>query len=225
MSEDESLTPEKLSSKKLEVFFISLISFSFLTLLLYRAFVTQPIWFDEIFFKAIIFGGPLWLFAWKSGENPTFFGFERRRFWLGVFNGLAVGGIFGFIGLLSSTVEKGKVLIPYLFSSSNFWQTFGLAFVTAWWESLFFYGLCLSFLEKRLKNEWQSCAIATLIFLLFHAPVLVFRSGFVAASESLLLLAFFAFGQAILYLRTRSISSVVVSHAFWGMSLLVYGAN
>lgn len=209
--------------KNADSLFISLVVFSFIALFLYRFLITAPIWFDEVLFKAIIFGAPLWIFALKIRRGASFFHFERKHFWVGAFNGLAIGGIFGFLGLFSGAIEKGSVFIPYLFSSSKFWGTFGLAFATAWWESLFFYGLVLSYLAYKYKNEWISTILATLVFLLFHAPVLILRSGFSGSLQPLLLLTFFAFGQAILFLRTKSVSSVIVSHAFWGMVLLVYG--
>ncbi len=220
-----STTPDKLSPAQLQVFFVSVVCFSFVSLLLYRAFVHQPVWFDEIFFKGIIFGGPLWAYMRYSKKPTAFFGLESRQFWNGAFQGLAIGGLFAFVALVSSAVGRGSVFIPHLFTASRFWSEFGLAFMTAWWESLFFYGLILPTLEERFQNEWISSALTTLLFILFHAPVLLFRSGLSGAFSPLLLLAFFAFGQAILFLRTRSISSVVVSHAFWGMALLVYGSQ
>ncbi len=199
-----------------------LVSGSFVVLLFYRIFVHLPVWFDEIFAKAFIFGAPVWLYALVGRQTPDFFGFERRRFWPGAYAGLAIGGIFGFIGLMTSTVQKGRILIPYLFSSSTFWETFGLAFATAWWESVFFYGLILSVLQHKHKNEWKAAALTTIIFLSFHAPVLVVRGGLASAAVPLFLLSFFAFGQAIIFMRTKSVASAVVSHAFWGMVLLVY---
>lgn len=220
-----SKTPDKLSPAKLQVFFVSVVCCSFISLLLYRAFARQPVWFDEIFFKGIIFGGPLWAYMRYSKKSTAFFGLESRQFWSGAFQGLAIGGLFAFVALVSSAVGNGAVFIPNLFTASRFWSEFGLAFMTAWWESLFFYGLILPILDEQFHNEWISSALTTLLFVLFHAPVLLLRSGFSGALSPLLLLAFFAFGQAILFLRTRSISSVVVSHAFWGMALLVYGSQ
>lgn len=220
-----STPSDKLSPAQLQVFFVSVVCFSFVSLLLYRAFVHQPVWFDEIFFKGIIFGGPLWAYMRYSRKSTAFFGLESQKFWSGAFQGLAIGGLFAFVALVSSAVGKGDVFIPHLFNASRFWGEFGLAFMTAWWESLFFYGLVLPTLDERFHNEWISSGLTTLIFVLFHAPVLLFRSGLSGALSPLFLLAFFAFGQAILFLRTRSISSVVVSHAFWGMALLVYGSQ
>jgi membrane protease YdiL (CAAX protease family) len=202
--------------------FWTLIGASFLALLSYRLLTQFPIWFDEILAKAVLFGLPFLLFAWVSKRDGAFFGLSYRHFITGLFYGLAYGGIFGFMAMFASALRHGNILVPYLFFDPQFWSTFGLAFATAWWESLFFYGLILSvLLEKYKQNEWNAALVTTGLFVLFHAPNLLLRGG-VNGIVPLMLLGFFAFGQGVMYLRKRSISAVVVSHAFWGMALLVY---
>lgn len=206
----------------LSTFFV-LVGLSFVALLLYRAWFTLPVWVDEIIMKAVVFGLPFIIFARLVKKGPEFFGLGMKTFWPGAFYGLAMGGIFGFTALFSSALKGGKVFIPYLFLSASFWYQFGLALVTAWWESLFFYGLVLSVLyEHYRKDEWKATAVATLIFLLFHAPILIFRIGLLGSIFPLVLLTAFAFGQGVMYLRYKALTAVVVSHAFWGMALLVY---
>lgn len=203
--------------------FWMLVSVSFFSLVLYRFTVKAPIWFDEVVFKALIFGGPLWIYAIISKHPPEYFGMDVKRFWPGAFNGLAIGGILSFIATIAYSFRKQSVLIPGLFSSSLFWTEFGLAFATAWWESLFFYGLILPVLKGKMKDEVNALSVVSLVFLLFHIPNVVLKVGLTASLQPLLLLTLFAFGQGIIFLRTKSISTVVVSHAFWGMALLVYG--
>ncbi len=202
--------------------FVSLLVISFLSLLFYRLFVHFPVWFDEIFAKALIFGLPVALYGLHAKTDPRLFGFQARKFWLGAFSGLAIGGLFGFVAMFASTLKRGQVLIPYLFSNPQFWNEFGLAFATAWWESLFFYSFILVVLRKKFKNEWMAVLHMSLIFLVFHAPILVLRAGVMNAISPLGLLFLFAFGQGVIFLRTKSIASAIVSHAFWGMALLVY---
>ncbi|PWU23766.1 hypothetical protein C5B42_01925 [Candidatus Cerribacteria bacterium 'Amazon FNV 2010 28 9'] len=204
-------------------FFWVLLILSFLALLLYRVLFTFPVWVDEVIMKLFVFGLPFILFARSVKKSPEFFGLGLRRFWPGAFYGLAMGGIFGFVALITSAVQRGHAFIPYVFASTSFWYQFGLAFVTAWWESLFFYGLIMSVLYVYYKkDEMKASLMTTGLFLLFHAPILFIRVGFLASLFPLALLAFFAFGQAVMYLRCKALTSVVVSHAFWGMALLVY---
>ena len=205
--------------------FWMLVGISFLALVWYRALFHLPVWFDEFFAKAILFGLPFLVYVWSTKQSVVQFGLNPKRFWLGAYLGLALGGTFGFVAMVSSALKHGgHILIPYLFSSPQFWWTFSIAFATAWWESLFFYGFVLSvLLTIYKKNEWKTCLMATAIFLLFHAPILLLRGGVSASSLlSLVLLGFFAFGQSVIFIRYKSLISIVVSHAFWGMTLLVY---
>lgn len=202
--------------------FWALCCVSFLALFFYRVFAHFPVWFDEIVMKAVVFGLPLWIYALITKRSPDSFGFDPKRFWPGAFSGLAIGGLFGFLGMLVSAFKHGHILIPSLFQSMLFWQTFGLAFVTAWWESIFFYGLVLSTLVRFSNDEWDASLKTSVLFVLFHAPIFVLRSGIGGAIIPLVLLAIFAFGQSVIFLRTKSIASVIVGHAFWGMALLVY---
>lgn len=200
-----------------------LLALAFVSLVVYRAFFNLPVWFDEVVAKAMIFGLPFLAYVLISRKSVASFGMEPRKFWLGAYLGLALGGSFGFVALLASAVKTGgQVLIPNLFFASDFWWTFFLALATAWWESLFFYGFVLNVLLVIKKSEWRAAILSTAIFIVFHAPILVLRGSLTGAVVPLLLLSLFAFGQAVIYLRFRSLIAMVVSHAFWGMALLVY---
>lgn len=203
--------------------FWMLILLSFFSLVLYRFTVSAPIWFDEIVFKALIFGAPVWIYALMTKKKPAFFGLEASTFWVGAFNGLAIGGILSFIAMITYGLRKQTMLIPGLFSSSLFWNEFGLAFATALWESIFFYGLILPVVRLKTKDDLNALAFVSVVFLLFHVPNLVLKVGWMGSFQPLLLLTAFAFGQGIIFLRTKSVATVIVSHAFWGMALLVYG--
>ncbi|MEP7166962.1 MAG: CPBP family glutamic-type intramembrane protease [Candidatus Woesebacteria bacterium] len=203
--------------------FWMLVLLSFFSLVVYRFTVHAPIWFDEIIFKALIFGAPVWIYALLTKKKPSFFGLEASTFWVGAFNGLAIGGLLSFIAIVTYSFRKQTMMIPGLFSSGVFWNEFGLAFATAWWESLFFYGLILPVVRAKCKDDLNALAFVSVIFLLFHMPNLVLKVGLMGSFQPLLLLTAFAFGQGIIFLRTKSVATVVVSHAFWGMALLVYG--
>ena len=72
---------------------------------LYRTLFDFPVWFDEIFGKALFFGFPVWLFITISGSDSIQDSFAPYRLQTGLLLGLAVGGIFGFTtSLLSGLV-------------------------------------------------------------------------------------------------------------------------
>lgn len=216
---------ESISLQKPQVgLFWTLITASFVLLVWYRAFFHFPVWIDEVIVKALLFGLPLLVYAIVTKQSITSFGLNPKRFWTGAYLGLALGGTFGFVAMITSALKNnGHALVPYLFFSSQFWWAFFLAFATAWWESLFFYGFILSILLKMQKgNEWRAATYTTVLFLVFHAPILLLHTGIAGSLLPLLLLGFFAFGQSVIFIRHKSLISMVVSHAFWGMALLVY---
>ncbi len=213
---------QKRNIRSLSLFWL-LVGLSFVGLVVYRAFFQFPVWFDEIIAKAFLFGLPFFLYALLNREKLPSLKMTLKRFWLGAYLGLALGGALGFVAMLASALKTGgQILIPNLFFASDFWWTFFLALATAWWESIFFYGFILNVLLNARNNEWRASLETTGLFLLFHAPILLIRGGVAAAMIPLLLLSLFAFGQAVIYLRFRSLIAMVVSHAFWGMALLVY---
>ncbi len=201
--------------------FWSILVASFLGLLWYRLTFHAPVWVDEMIAKAAIFGFPVILFLRTHHLSSSKIGFSKATFWSGAYRGLAIGGLFGFTAMIASRLHHSSVLIPNLFSSPLFWWTFFLAMVTAWWESLFFYGLVQTVLTKLFNNEVKTLIFTTLIFVVFHAPRLLLMQG-VGSIPSLCLLGLFALGQAIVFARTKSLTTIMVSHAFWGMALLVY---
>ena len=194
---------------------------------LYRTFFQFPEWVDEIFVKAVVFGGPAFLYARRVMGGQDKLGLSVKNFWCGMYFGLFIGGLYGFVGVLRSLMHGVHIEPIPLFSSSAFWYQFFLAIMTAWWESLFFFGYIMNALKEEYRlPEVASVIGAMLVFVVFHAPLRILLGGWSAVTFSqLAILGIFAVGQSILFLRTRSIFSVTLSHALWGMVLLVYGVQ
>jgi len=199
----------------------------FLFWLTYRLIFRFPEWFDEIFVKAFVFGVPAWVYAYqtskrKKSSDPM--GFTTIGIWQGLFFGLCIGGFFQFVAVLSLRLRGDVVMPSFTAIAPYFWTFLALALMTAWWESLFFFGYVIGNLRDRKMSEVPVVAITTLVFLLFHAPL---RFVLVGSAEQLVsqlfVLSFFAIGQAILYLRTKSMYAITLSHMLWGMVFLLYG--
>lgn len=204
----------------------------FLTLtlwILYRVLFQFPVWFDEVLGKALFFGLPVWIYATIAGAHSITAGFGLRKLQPGVLLGLAVGGIFGFsTSLLMIFTRGGQVEAALLFTQDRFWSEFILALFTAFWETLLFFNFILTVAQEKY-TEWsdaQHAIFAAVIFLLFHIPntVLRFANGPQAAQTIFVqfaILFLFALGQAYLYIGRRNSYALVLSHALWGMVLLV----
>lgn len=197
----------------------------FIVWALYRSLFVFPDWFDEIFAKGVVFGLPSLLYARNALRGREKLGLSPDRFWCGMYMGLLVGGIYGFVGAFRSLSSGTHVEPGMLFASSQFWYTFFLAMMTGWWESVFFFGYIMNALKDEYKlPEVFAVVVACIVFVAFHAPLRFMLEGFGSiAVAQLTLLGIFAAGQAILFLRTKSLYSIVISHALWGMVLMIYG--
>ncbi|HAV15076.1 MAG TPA: hypothetical protein DCX25_01990 [Candidatus Pacebacteria bacterium] len=191
---------------------------------LYRILFHFPEWVDEGIAKALVFGIPVWLYCRSHRRGEDRLGLSNKHFWPGMFLGLLIGGLYQFLAITVLITKGGVVASNSVLNSPMFGYIFFLALLTAWWETLFFFGYVLNvFYDAVGKREIPAVFAALCIFLLFHAPLRFIESGFsLIAWQHLALLGVFAVGQAILYFRSKSVYAVTISHAMWGLMLLVY---
>lgn len=193
---------------------------------LYRSLFNLPVWFDEIIGKAFFFGLPVIIFANITSFSGIAESIRPSKFKIGLLQGLAFGGMFGFAGAVASVLSKSGVVIPVpFFSSEVFWSEFGLAVFTGFWESLFFYGFIMSMIQLGWSH-WtvvKQVLVTGLIFAIFHVPNVLLQTQDMASvlGYSLLVLAF-GIGQAFLFSRDKNLYTLIVVHAIWGMTLLVH---
>lgn len=203
--------------------------FVVLTLLLwvlYRGLFHYPVWFDETLGKAIFFALPVWLYITSTNSRDITESFASYKFQPGLLAGVALGGTYGFAAsLLSVILHKSQVVAVLLFASPEFWWEFFLALMTGFWESLFFFSFVMTGVMEKHKN-WsllQQVFWTATIFLIFHLPNTILRfPGFAAIVSQVILLFAFACGQAFIFTRTRNLYTLVISHAIWGMVLLIH---
>lgn len=191
----------------------------------YRSLVQMPTWFDEGVAKALVFGLPAFWLAARSRFVANEIGLDPQKLLPGLYMGLAVGGLYGFVGMFLSLIGGQKVMAAPFYTTPQFWTMAGLALLTAWWESLFFFGLTVSYL--RSIASWFSDSVVggfvVLLFLLFHAPLRFLIAG--VSPQFLVqmgILMLFAIGQFLLYTRTKNLYSIVLSHLFWGLVIEIY---
>lgn len=229
-----ALTHHEVFAKKAthhaHVVFYPLLFLTFVLWLLYRSLFQFPIWFDEVIGKALFFGLPVWIYATIAGSHSVTAGFSPQKMQPGILLGLAVGGVFGFItSLLMIFTRSAQVEAALLFTQNSFWSEFILALFTAFWETILFYNFVLTVAQEKYP-EWSDARhalFAACIFLVFHIPntFLRFMDGPEAAQTifvQLAILFLFALGQAYLYIGRRNSYALVLSHALWGLVLLVH---
>ncbi len=205
--------------------FIPLLLLVFVMWCVYRYLFRFPVWFDESIGKAVFFGLPVWLYVSITRSKSIADTISPRYLQSGLWMGLAIGGLFGFAGALASLMRKGVVVqAAPLFASDSFWWEFALAMMTGFWESLFFYCWIMTVIMEKFKN-WSllnQVLVTAVIFLVFHIPNTILRFDLSLIGGQLFLLFFFGLGQALLFARVRNIYALSLSHAIWGMVLLVH---
>lgn len=223
MSSKNNTTPAQLDSYTL---FVALLVLSLFLWFLYRSLFNFPVSFDETVGKALFFGLPIWIFISMVKANYISDLLAPKHLRRGLMEGLAIGGLFGFTGILVAYLTRPEVqIVPApLFMIDNFWWEFFMAMLTSFWESLFFYGFIQSVIERELKDIsllWQSLLVAA-IFLIFHVPNIILRFNGIDALSQVFLLGLFGLGQALLFTSRRNIYTLMVTQTIWGMVLLVH---
>jgi hypothetical protein len=204
--------------------------FPFLTLVLvswvlYRSFFEFPVWFDETVGKAVFFGLPVWLYVTMSGSTSIPDSFSGYKLKNGLLLGIAVGGVLGFVTSLIALLQRGGVVeAVWLFSSEIFWKEFTLALLTGFWETLIFFSLVQTVIQEKFY-KWtvlQQVFLTATIFTVFHLPNILLRFEPYQIIGQILLMLLFSLGQGYLFAARRNAFALVLSHAIWGMVLLIH---
>jgi len=207
---------------------LAFVPFLFLTLILwvvYRNIFHFEVWFDESIGKAIFFGFPVWLYISFSRDKSIVDSMMPDKLAKGLLLGLALGGIYGFVGSLIGMFQHTNLQNVLLFTSMNFWWEFMLAMLTGFWESLFFFGWIMTVVMKKLKGVplVSQVVLVSLIFVVFHVPNIFIRfTGVTAIVGQTWLLFLFALGQSLIFVRWKNLYTLMLSQAIWGMVLLIH---
>lgn len=223
MPSKKAKKPISVNKKKHEVF-LPLLVLTFLLWIFYRSIFNFPIWFDESIGKLVFFALPVLLYVSISGNREILATFALRKFKPGLLLGLAIGGIFGFTGVLISLLSKGGevIFLPH-YLASWFWREMFLAIMTGFWETLFFFSFVMIIVEEKFHyfSLFKQIILVALVFLLFHLPNTLIRFNAEVLLFQIFLLFTFACGQALIFYSRRNAYLLVVTQAIWGMVLLI----
>ncbi|MEN8253805.1 MAG: CPBP family glutamic-type intramembrane protease [Patescibacteria group bacterium] len=224
-SNNKSASRRSRRSSKTALVLYPLLIFTFIIWFLYRSLFEFPVWFDEIIGKSIFFGLPVWLYVTITGGRKIIDSLDFGKMNSGLLLGLALGGLYGFTASLASLIGRGStiVMVP-LFASTLFWWEFFLGLMTGFWETLFFFSFVMTGVLQRHKywSLLNQVLLTAGIFLIFHIPNIVLRFSGTDILTEIILLFLFAVGQAFVFAKRRNFYTLVISHAIWGMVLLVH---
>ena len=217
--------PALSARKQQKTLFLVFFSLTFILWSLYRSLFNFPVEFDETLGKAIFFALPVLIYVNTTKDKAVIKALDPKRLFPGLLRGLAYGGILGFMTILLVAIKKGSIFIPApVFMADSFWLESFLALMTAFWESLFFFGFVQTVLSSVLKKPGigKVLLLSSLIFLLFHLPNLVLRFSGLDVSFLVGLLYLFGFGQALIFSQEKSIYPLIMTHTIWGLILMIH---
>lgn len=191
----------------------------------YRLFFHLPLWFEELFLKGIVFGGPVFLVTLAERRRFEALGLTLTGLFPATYLGILLGMALTTVGLVANVVRHGGEVIfsPYGLTSGTIGWFLILALVTAFWEELFFCGWLLSRLMRRFGSEWVSVGVMAVGFGFIHLPALVLSGlGWTEVGLSLWLLLTLGFANGVLMLRVRNLAAPILAHALWGVSVFLF---
>ena len=191
---------------------------------IYRLFFRFPILIEEVFFKALVFGLPVWWLARRNKWSLKSIGISGDGFFQSVYLGLGLGVILGFLGQLGNVIRHGTLVFEDFGLTSEMMGGFIiLSLVTAFWEELVFMGYFLKRMSGVIANEQHRVIIIGLLFSFLHVPALWIQGmPMLQIVISLLLLTLLGMGNAILMLRQKNLIAPIMSHALWGVAVFLF---
>ncbi|MFZ5376559.1 MAG: hypothetical protein ACOZAN_02710 [Patescibacteria group bacterium] len=222
--EVKSKTSQKVSGKN-HFLFLPFVFLVFILWVVYRSLFSFEVWFDELIGKAVFLGMPVWLYMTATSSFQIAESFSLQKIKRGLWMGIAIGGIYGFIAaILGSFQRSGHWANAAFYVSDAFWWEFLLAMLTGFWETLFFYSFVMLIVQEKYRR-WpllNQLLLVMLVFTVFHLPNIVLRFSGVEIAYQIMLLALFSLGQGYLFASEKNGFALVLSHAIWGMVLLVH---
>lgn len=205
--------------------FVALLILSLFLWFIYRSIFSFPVFFDETVGKALFFGLPILIYVNMTGLKALIESLSLTKIKPGLLRGLAFGGLFGFVGVITSyLMQGGSIVKAPLFVLDKFWWELFLAMLTSFWETLFFFVFIQQVLKKELTEAslFQRVILVTVIFLIFHVPNSILRFSGIDVVMQLLLMAMFGLGQALLFENYPNAYTLILTQTMWGMVLLVH---
>ncbi len=194
---------------------------------LYRAFIVQPEFIDELVVKPLVFLGPVIFFVFFLEKRPlASIGITKNKFKRDFYLGLGFAIIFTLLGLTANFAKYGSLSLSPKVSVTQIGllTALFLSLFTSFTEELFIRGFLFSRLKEGYQNEFKAMIVSSLMYLLILIPVIFTRlhltgiTLFVFVTTNLVL----SVANAMIFSETKTITLPVFIHAFWNLAVMMY---
>lgn len=193
----------------------------------YRLIFRFPLEVEEVVLKPLVFLVPVFLRIRTDGktwaERLNSIGITWKNLFAALAFGLSLGVFYLFVGRMGQLFRFGSSA-PYGNTSDSPVNVILLALATAISEEILFVGYFLPRLHRLWKQEWKVAMMVAVGFAALHVPILVFHYHFpVGLVLGQFLLTFvLGFGNSVLMLRLKNVVAPILSHALWGIAVLLF---
>lgn len=193
--------------------------------MVYRVFSPFSVWFEELVVKGVVFGIPVYVVGRRLGWGWSDLGIRGEGLFRGVYLGIVMGLVLGVVGQLANVLRHGGLMVTDRGLTSEMMGAFILlALITAFWESLLFFG----YIQHRLAGVLSESYLVLVVGMLFgviHVPALIIveRMGVANLGVSLVALVLLGIGNSILSMREKNLIGPIICQVTWGMAVFLFG--
>lgn len=212
--------------KKITALKNSIIVFSYLLVVwgFYRNLFQYPEYIEELLIKPVIWLLPVFYLLKKEGLGPKSLGVTINNLFPAIYSALLLGVVFTLEGLLVNYFKYDQINFSANVGENFLLFSLLISSVTAITEELTFRGYIFNRFWHGIGKEWTANFIVTVMWVLVHVPIAVFRweMGIDQMAVYLLLTGLFSLGSGFLFARTRNIASSIVLHVMWEWPIILF---
>ncbi len=191
---------------------------------LYRANFKFSDTTEELYIKPIVWFLPFFYIIPREKLKLSDLGITLKNLFPSVYISIALGVGFAFLGLIANITKYKGLEFNANIGSLFFGGAIVLSFITSLTEEIVFRGYLLSDMVRKLKNEYSSIILTTVLWTLIHMPIAYYQWSLSGIQFAVFLLLTFAygFGASVLFLRTKNIAAPVILHVLWEWPIILF---
>lgn len=212
--------------KKITAIKHSIVLFAFLLVVwgFYRNIFQYPEHIEEQIIKPVLWLFPVFYFLRKEELGLKSLGITIKGLFPAIYSALLLGVIFTIEGVLVNYFKYDQINFSANVGSNFIFVSLLISLTTAITEELTFRGFIFNRMWHGIGKEWTANIIVTLMWILIHLPITIFRweLGAVDAAGYLLLTGLFSLGSGFLFARTRNVASSILLHVMWEWPIILF---
>ncbi len=190
----------------------------------YRLIFKLPDEVEELVIKPIIWIVPVLILTHREKNNLESIGITFKNLFPAVYASLALGSLFAIEGVVVNHLKYGCLNFKANLGTGDILLSLGISFATAISEEIVFRGYIFTRVWQALNSEWKANLITSIGWTVIHVPITIFVNKLppLQAGVYLFLTFIFGVGSAILYGRTKNITSSIFLHVLWEWPIMLF---